>query len=119
MNQLSSNYKRNKTKELYPLELLSYNQQKVATKPITDLSLMDSKIPHLMKISKLSLNASDKIKVAEAGVFQNLQQVEIFNSEGLHATDDGHYCRLNANVIAEDGDEKSTGFGLACFKDGR
>ena len=33
MNQLSSNYKKIKTNELSPLELLSYNQQKVAQVP--------------------------------------------------------------------------------------
>ena len=110
MDQLASNYKREKRTELNSFELKTYNNQKEAIKPITDLTLIDQKVGHLMKISGLSLKASDKVTVAEAGVFQNKQQVEIFNSDGLHATDNRHYCRMSANVIAEDGDEKATGF---------
>lgn len=110
MNQLASNYKREKRVTLNSLELQQFNNQKIAERKISDLSLLDEKVEYLKKVSEISLASSDKISVAEAGVFQNNQQVEIFNSEGLHATDDRHYCRLSSNVIAEDGDEKSTGF---------
>jgi TldD protein len=110
MNQLASNYKKQKTHTLSELELMTFNSQKMATKPISDLALLDEKVGYLKKISQLSLDSSEKISVAEAGVFQNNQQIEIFNTEGLHVTDDRHYCRLTSNVIAEDGAEKSTGF---------
>ncbi len=110
MNQLASNYRREKRTALNNFELQKFNNQPNALRPITDGSLIDEKVDYLKKVSSISLNASDKITVAEAGVFQNNQQVEIFNSEGLHAVDDRHYCRLTSNVIAEDGNEKSTGF---------
>ena len=110
MNQLASNYKKERRCSFNSLELKSYNNQPSAIKPISDISLLDEKVGYLKKISNISLDSSKKITVAEAGVFQNNQKVEIFNSEGLHVTDDRHYCRLNSSVIAEDGNEKSTGF---------
>lgn len=110
MNQLASNYKREKRTSLDNFELKQLNNQPVAIRPISEGGLIDEKVEYLKKISRLSLNSNEKISVAEAGVFQNNQQIEIFNSEGLHATDDRHYCRLTSNVIAEDGNEKSTGF---------
>ena len=110
VDQLSNNYKRARLHALTPMQLQRYNQQAVAQQPISELSLLDLKVAYLKDISRRSRNASDKITVAEASVFQRQQGVEIFNSEGLHAQDDRHYCRLSASVIAEDGEEKASGF---------
>ena len=40
---------------------------------------------------------------------QREQQVEIFNSEGLHADDTRHYIRASLTAYASDGIEQATG----------
>ena len=110
IEQLANNYKRERIHALTPLQLQRYNQQITATQPISNISLVDEKVVYLKDITKRCIQRSDRVTVAEAGVFQRHQSVELFNTEGLHAQDDRHYCRLSASVIAEDGDEKSSGF---------
>jgi len=109
VEQLANNYKRERLHTLTPFQLQRYNQQTAAKKLISNISLVDEKVGYLKETTQRCIHLSDKIMVAEAGVFQRHQSVELFNTEGLHAQDDRHYCRLNASVIAEDGDEKSYG----------
>ncbi|POF57835.1 peptidase C69, partial [Vibrio vulnificus] len=42
-------------------------------------------------------------------VLQREQQIEIFNSEGLHIGDTRHYTRVATNAVAQDGSEQSVG----------
>ncbi|WP_372656185.1 PmbA/TldA family metallopeptidase, partial [Halobacteriovorax sp.] len=48
---------------------------------------MDEKIQYLLKIDAAARKQSDKISQVTCGVLQRLQDIEIFNSEGLHVTD--------------------------------
>src|SRR5690606_1244339 len=41
---------------------------------------------------------------------QKRQQVEIFNSEGLHVCDERNYVRIMGNAVAQDGSEQSSGY---------
>ncbi len=52
---------------------------------------------------------SEKIVQCHVNIMQRMQQVEIFNSEGLHVRDDRHYARLAINAIAQDGKEQANG----------
>lgn len=71
---------------------------------------MDEKIQYLLKIDAAARKQSDKISQVTCGVLQRLQDIEIFNSEGLHVTDTRNYTRLMANAVATDGNEQSTGY---------
>ncbi len=71
---------------------------------------MDQKIQYLLKIDAAARKESDKISQVSCGVLQRLQDIEIFNSEGLHITDTRNYTRLMANAVATDGNEQSTGY---------
>ncbi len=71
---------------------------------------MDEKIQYLLKIDAAARKESDKISQVTCGVLQRLQDIEIFNSEGLHVTDTRNYTRLMANAVATDGSEQSTGY---------
>lgn len=80
------------------------------TKGLHHSPFTEEKIAYLREISQRSLRASDKIKIAEASLLQQHQQVQIYNSKGLMAEDDRHYCRVMSNVIAEKNGEQSTGY---------
>ena len=76
-----------------------------------DLSpFTEEKIAYLKQISSHGLDSSDLIKISEASLLQRHQYVQIFNSHGLKAEDNRHYCRIMSNVIAEKNGEQSTGY---------
>lgn len=52
----------------------------------------------------------EKINQFIGRILQREQQVEIFNSTGLHIGDTRHYTRVAATAIAQNGSEQSTGF---------
>ncbi|HCC45941.1 MAG TPA: peptidase C69, partial [Gammaproteobacteria bacterium] len=54
-------------------------------------------------------NASNQISQTRGFCNQRQQFVEIFNSEGLHASDQRNYTRAGLSAIAIDGSEQSTG----------
>lgn len=68
------------------------------------------KIQYLLKVDQAARNQSDQISQVNAGLLQRLQNIEIFNSEGLHVTDSRNYARLMANAIATNGTEQSSGY---------
>ena len=70
----------------------------------------EEKIAYLKEISNHALSISDQIKISEASLLQRHQYVQIFNSHGLMAEDNRHYCRVVSNVIAEKDGEQSTGY---------
>jgi len=70
---------------------------------------MSEKINFLLSLDKCTRAQSDKIIQTDLNIAQRLQQVEIFNSHGLHVADNRHYSRLSALCIAQDGGEKTTG----------
>ena len=70
----------------------------------------EEKIAYLMSISAHGLAKSEHIKISESSLLQRHQHVQIFNSHGLTAEDNRHYCRIMSNVIAEKNGEQSTGY---------
>lgn len=68
------------------------------------------KVDYLMSISNFMLNHDSRIIQAKASVLERLQKVQIFNTEGLHTSDQRQYCRLLVNAIASDGKERSDGY---------
>lgn len=67
------------------------------------------KIDFLLKASAVAARAGDKISQTKGSCMQREQQVEIFNSEGLHASDVRNYTRAHITAIASEGSEQATG----------
>ena len=71
---------------------------------------LDAKIEWLMRLDKATRSVSEKIVQVVSSGMQKRQQVEIFNSEGLHITDERNYVRIMGNAVAQDGTEQSSGY---------
>lgn len=71
---------------------------------------LDAKIEWLMRLDRATRSISDKIVQVVSSGMQKRQQVEIFNSEGLHAIDERNYIRVMGQAVAQDGSEQSSGY---------
>ncbi len=71
---------------------------------------LDAKIAWLMRLDQATRAVSDKIVQVVSSGMQKCQQVEIFNSEGLHTKDERNYVRLMGQAVAQDGSEQSSGY---------
>jgi TldD protein len=64
----------------------------------------------LKQLDGLARKKEPSLTQVEAYVLQRLQEVSIFNTEGLVANDQRPYLRFMLNVTAEKGNEKNSGF---------
>ncbi|MBF0313763.1 MAG: TldD/PmbA family protein [Oligoflexia bacterium] len=67
----------------------------------------DYKIERLLQMDQTVQKAHSRISQAQAQLLQRLQNVAIFNSEGLAISDERHYTRLTAFAVASDGKEQT------------
>lgn len=74
-----------------------------------DNVLMEEKLQFLKRIDRSARSASAKISQVDISMIQRLQQVEIFNSEGLWVGEERPYLRFAVSAIAEDGTLKYEG----------
>ncbi|WP_087021102.1 TldD/PmbA family protein [Thaumasiovibrio subtropicus] len=72
-------------------------------------SQVDSKVAFLLAADSAARAEHDTIAQVQGRILQREQQIEIFNSEGVHAADTRHYSRIALTAIAKDGDLQSTG----------
>jgi TldD protein len=72
-------------------------------------ALLPEKIEALKKIDQLTRAQSSLISQVSLNFLQKEQNVEIFNSEGLHATETRPYIRIYSSAVASDGNEQATG----------
>jgi len=70
---------------------------------------IEDKINFLLKASGKADSMNDKISQTRGSCMQREQQVEIFNSEGLHSQDVRNYIRVAMTAIASEGSEQATG----------
>ncbi|MFH4666571.1 TldD/PmbA family protein [Vibrio cidicii] len=91
------------------LNLTRYPTQHGCTMPLKRDPHLESKIAFLRQVDLAARAQSEKIVQFIGSVLQREQQVEIFNSEGLHIADTRHYIRVAGNAVAQDGSEQSTG----------
>lgn len=70
---------------------------------------IDSKVQYLMRADAKARAASGSITQTRGFCNQREQQIEIFNSEGLHTEDTRHYIRTGLTAIAADGNQQATG----------
>ncbi|MCH8551476.1 MAG: TldD/PmbA family protein [Natronospirillum sp.] len=83
-------------------------QHKVLT-PLSEDTALAEKVDFLRR-ADLSARADDKqISRTIGNILQREQQIEVFNTEGLHTRDTRHYCRVAVTAVAADGQEQATG----------
>ncbi|WP_119396092.1 TldD/PmbA family protein [Salinibius halmophilus] len=75
---------------------------------------IESKLDYLFAAHNAAKAASDKINQVIGMVLQREQHIQVFNSDGLVASDVRHYCRATTNAIAKDGSMQANG----TFSDG-
>ena len=71
---------------------------------------LDEKIPFLFNVDQETRALSEKISQVSASISQRSQEIEIFNSEGLHTSDTRNYIRLGVNAVAEDGTKREDSY---------
>ncbi|EIU7611057.1 TldD/PmbA family protein [Vibrio vulnificus] len=106
---LAAKDKRDQIAQAGSLNLIRYPMQHVSLQPLNKDPYLDSKIAFLHQADLAARAQSDKITQFMGSVLQREQQIEIFNSEGLHIGDTRHYVRVATNAVAQDGSEQSVG----------
>ncbi|MGL0961529.1 TldD/PmbA family protein [Vibrio vulnificus] len=106
---LAAKDKRDQIAQAGSLNLIRYPMQHVSLQPLNKDPYLDSKIAFLHQADLAARAQSDKITQLMGSVLQREQQIEIFNSEGLHIGDTRHYVRVATNAVAQDGSEQSVG----------
>lgn len=82
--------------------------QKVAALQSSDATLAQ-KIELMKGLDKKVRSHSELISQVNINLMLRSQSVEIFDSEGLHATDERPYVRFATSAIAKDGSEQAVG----------
>ncbi|ELI9684265.1 TldD/PmbA family protein [Vibrio vulnificus] len=106
---LAAKDKRDQIAQAGSLNLIRYPMQHISLQPLSKDPYLDSKIAFLHQADLAARAQSDKITQFMGSVLQREQQIEIFNSEGLHIGDTRHYVRVATNAVAQDGSEQSVG----------
>ncbi|MGL1007664.1 TldD/PmbA family protein [Vibrio vulnificus] len=106
---LAAKDKRDQIAQAGSLNLIRYPMQHVSLQPLNKDPYLDSKIAFLHQADLAARAQSDKITQFMGSVLQREQQIEIFNSEGLHIGDTRHYIRVATNAVAQNGSEQSVG----------
>lgn len=70
---------------------------------------IESKLDYLFAVCRSAKAVSDKITQVVGTILQREQHVQVFNTDGLAASDVRHYCRATTSVIAKDGQQQATG----------
>ncbi|MDH5355997.1 MAG: TldD/PmbA family protein [Gammaproteobacteria bacterium] len=70
---------------------------------------IESKIAYLMAADSTARAAGEQISQTRGSCMQREQNIEIFNSEGLHTRDKRNYIRTSLTAIASEGGEQATG----------
>ncbi|EHZ2846329.1 TldD/PmbA family protein [Vibrio vulnificus] len=106
---LAAKDKRDQIAQAGSLNFIRYPMQHISHQPLNKDPYLDSKIAFLHQADLAARAQSDKITQFMGSVLQREQQIEIFNSEGLHIGDTRHYVRVATNAVAQDGSEQSVG----------
>jgi TldD protein len=95
-------------KNNFPLNFSTLNYKAISALPNRDV-LLSEKIEALKKLDILTRSHSSLISQVTIQFLQKEQNIEIYNSEGLHATETRPYIRLYSEAVAQDGSEQATG----------
>ena len=70
---------------------------------------LDHKVAKLKELDTLVRAQGEHIAQVDISLVQYTKQVEIFDSEGLHAAENRPYCRIATSAVAKDGDLQTSG----------
>ncbi|PSV41967.1 TldD/PmbA family protein [Photobacterium indicum] len=107
---LTAKDKRDQIIDGVALNLNRYTNKHTCQYPLSQGAELAQKIAFLKEVNHAARAESDKISQFIGRMLQREQQIEIFNSEGLHIGDTRHYTRIAATAIAQNGSDQSTGF---------
>ena len=93
-----------------PLMLNAISDQHPVSLSLTRGTHMEDKVAYLRTMDIAARAEHGKIAQFVGRILQREQEVEIFNSEGLHTRDTRHYSRIAATAVAEDGGQQSSGY---------
>jgi TldD protein len=71
---------------------------------------LEEKIEKAVGIDKLIRSKSELIQQVSVNLMQKKQNIEIFNSEGLHVHDFRPYIRMATSAVASDGNKQNSSF---------
>ncbi len=109
VNVLVANDQRGRTQESADFRELALQARHLVNAPLSSGSQIDSKVDFLTQVDQAARQEDERIVQFQGKVLQREQQVEIYNSEGVHAQDTRHYSRIVATAIAKEGSMQSTG----------
>ncbi|MGF1759556.1 TldD/PmbA family protein [Photobacterium sagamiensis] len=92
------------------LNLNRYTSKHTCQHPLSQGAELAQKIAFLKDVDHAARAEHEKISQFIGRLLQREQQIEIFNSDGLHIGDTRHYTRVAATAMAQNGSEQSTGF---------
>jgi TldD protein len=95
-------------KSLVGLNFTQLQYKVISALPNKDV-LLTEKIEALKKLDTLTRAHSPLISQVSIRFLQKEQNIEIYNSEGLHATETRPYIRIYSEAVAQDGTEQATG----------
>lgn len=107
---LAAKDKRDQIATAGALNLSRYNSIHSCQLPLSQNANLEEKIAFLKEADLAARAEDEKISQFIGRIAQREQQVEIFNSNGLHIGDTRHYTRVAATAIAQNGSEQSIGY---------
>ncbi|WP_299019703.1 TldD/PmbA family protein [uncultured Photobacterium sp.] len=107
---LAAKDKRDQIANAAAMNLSRYENKHQCQFPLSQNANLEAKIAFLKETDKAARHEDEKISQFIGRILQREQQIEIFNSTGLHIGDTRHYTRVAATAIAQNGSEQSTGF---------
>jgi TldD protein len=109
VNTLSAKELRQQVHQLAELNFMQPLEHHKVQIGIKDKAMtMEQKIPFLLDLDKKVRQRSKQVEQMSASISQKLQEVEIFNSEGLHTQDQRNYIRLYASTVVKDGNTQDS-----------
>lgn len=102
--------KREQIASLSALNLMQSPNHHPVEMPFSSDNHVEEKIAFLRKIDASARAQGVRISQVIGRISQREQEIEIFNSQGLQVRDTRHYTRVAASVIAQNGNEQSTGY---------
>jgi TldD protein len=107
--KLAAYYKRDAVKKIGPLDFSKpVEYTNIAAVPDKEVDL-EHKIAVLKKMDQLTRAESDKVEQVSLMLTHREQEVEIFDSEGLYATEKRPYIRMITTAVTKDGEKQATG----------
>ena len=108
-SELAAKDRRDPVTQARAFNFITSADQHPAEKRLSQDAQLDAKIAYLLAASSAAFAGGSAIHQTKGACLQREQQIEIFNSEGLHVQDVRHYVRTSLTAIASDGSDQAVG----------